>query len=200
MRFDGYILGASFASGDRLVAGRWHRSPLGAFADLMWCDARGHRVLLAGDDRIATFLDAHYSFDEIRLEPVSAERLGLGTIEVAGGPIRLTMCPRPATLGQVLVAMRPRRLRSEARWIDLEDRVLGPIVRPWLASKGSRTSGVTRAGVHERYAVHAMRFATATASIDGTDLGAVRPQPPAGFGFSEFPARPAIVRVTSTFR
>jgi hypothetical protein len=50
--FDGHIIGASFASGDRLVAGRWFRSPFGAFADVMWCQPDGRRVLLAPDERV----------------------------------------------------------------------------------------------------------------------------------------------------
>jgi len=32
LRFDGWIFGAAFASGDRFVVGRWPVSPLGSFA------------------------------------------------------------------------------------------------------------------------------------------------------------------------
>jgi len=56
--FDGRILGASFASGDRIVAGRWHASPFGPFADVMWCRPDGTRVLLAPSETVAAFVAA----------------------------------------------------------------------------------------------------------------------------------------------
>ena len=197
--FDGHIMGASFASGDRIVAGRWFRSPFGAFADLMWCRPDGRRVLLAPDERVRDFVASHYAFDELAIEGVRVERTGDGAIEAIAGPVRLVLRARPPGPASALLAMRPRRLRTWRPWIAVEDRVLRPLVQPLFAASGVRTTGITLAGAREWYAIHDLRGADAVASIDGIDLGAPEAGAPAGFGFSEFPARPAIVRVTSMF-
>lgn len=199
MEFDGHILGASFASGDRIVVGRWLRSPFGSFADVMWCRSDGRRVLLAPDERVRDFLARHYAFDELRVERVTAERTGDGAIVGSAGPVRLTLRPSGPGWASRLLALRPRRLRTATAWIDLEDRVLRPLVRPLFAAADVRTSGVTLTGARERYAVHDFRHAEASASVDGVDLGPAAPCAPAGFGFSEFPSTPALVRVTSVF-
>jgi hypothetical protein len=199
MEFDGHILGASFASGDRIVVGRWLRSPFGPFADVMWCRSDGRRVLLAPDGRVRDFLAGHYAFDELHAERVTAERTGDGAIGVSAGPVRLTVRPRGPGWASHLLALRPRRLRTARAWIDLEDRVLRPLVRPLFAAAHVRTSGLTLAGTRERYAIHDFRHAEANASVDGVDLGPTTPCAAAGFGFSEFPTTPALVRVTSMF-
>jgi hypothetical protein len=197
--FDGHIMGASFASGDRIVAGRWFRSPFGAFADVMWCRPDGRRVLLAPDVRVRDFVAGHYAFDELSIEEVRVERTGDGAIEATAGPVRLVLRTRPAGPASTLLAMRPRRLRTWRPWISLEDRALRPLVQPLFAAAGVRTTGVTLAGAREWYAIHDLHEADADATIDRADLGAPVACPPAGFGFSEFPQQPAIVRVTSMF-
>jgi hypothetical protein len=197
--FDGHIMGASFASGDRIVAGRWFRSPFGAFADVMWCRPDGRRVLLAPDERVRDFVAGHYAFDQMAIEDVRVERAGNGEIEAIAGPVRLVLRARPRGPASMLIAMRPRRLRTWRPWIAVEDRVVRPLVQPLFAAAGARTTGVTFAGAREWYAIHDLREADAEASIDGVDLGAPAACEPAGFGFSEFPSQPAIVRVTSMF-
>ena len=192
-------MGASFASGDRIVAGRWFRSPFGAFADVMWCPPDGRRVLLAPDERVRDFIAAHYAFDELAIEDVRVERTADGEIEPAAGPVRLVLRARRPGLASTLLAMRPRRLRTWRPGIGVEDRVVRPLVQPLFAAAGVRTTGVTLGGAREWYAIHDLREADVQASIDGVDLGAPAACPPAGFGFSEFPAKPAIVRVTSMF-
>ncbi len=199
MEFDGHILGASFASGDRIVVGRWLRSPFGPFADMMWCRPDGRRVLLAPDARVRDFLAGHYAFDELHVERVTAERIGNGAIGASAGPVRLTVRPSGPGWASHLLALRPRGLRTARAWIDLEDRVLRPLVRPLFAAAHVRTSGLTLAGTRERYAIHDFRHAEANASVDGVDLGPTAPCAAAGFGFSEFPTTPALVRVTSMF-
>lgn len=197
--FEGHIMGGSFASGDRIVAGRWFRSPFGAFADVMWCRPDGRRVLLAPDGRVRDFVARHYAFDELAIEDVRVERTGDGAIEATAGPVRLVLRARPPGPASTLLAMRPRALRTWRPWISVEDRVLRPLVQPLFGATGVRTTGVTAAGAREWYAIHALREADAEASIDGIDLGEPAICAPAGFGFSEFPARSAIVRVTSMF-
>jgi hypothetical protein len=197
--FEGHIMGASFATGDRLVAGRWFRSPFGAFADVMWCRPDGRRVLLAPDERVRDFVAGHYAFDELTLGDVRVERTSDGAIEATAGPVRLRLRLRRPGAASTLLAIRPRSLRTWRPWIALEDRVLRPMVQPLFDATGVRTTGVTLAGAREWYAIHDLREADAEAWIDGVDLRAPSACPPAGFGFSEFPQRPAIVRVTSMF-
>ena len=197
--FDGHIMGSSFTTGDRFVAGRWFRSPFGAFADVMWCRPGGRRVLLAPDERVRDFVARHYAFDELTVGDVRVERRVDGAIEVTAGPVRLLLRARRPGVASTLLAMRPRPLRTWRPWIAAEDRVLRPLVQPLFAARGVRTTGVTLAGTREWYAIHDLRDADAQASIDGVDLGAPATCPPAWFGFSEFPAQPAIVRVTSMF-
>lgn len=199
MEFDGHILGASFASGDRIVAGRWFRSPFGPFADVMWCRPDGRRVLLAPDERVRDFVAGHYAFDDLRLERVTVERTGDGAIEASAGPVRMTLRPSGPGLTSRLLAVRPRRLRTAKTWIGIEDRVLRPLVRRMFAAADVRTTGVTMKGAREWYAIHDFREAEASATVDGADLGPTAPCPAAGFGFSEFPSTPALVRVTSMF-
>jgi hypothetical protein len=199
MEFDGHIIGASFASGDRIVAGRWLRSPFGAFADVMWCRPDGWRVLLAPSEPVRDFLTRHYAFDESRIEPTRVERCDDGTIEVAAGPLRVSLEAEAPSIASWLLALRPRRLRMSTRWIGLEDRLLRPLVRRVFSARDVRTVGVTAAGAREWYAIHDYRRARADGRVDGVDLGPAAPGPPARFGFSEAPAQPAVVRVTSMF-
>jgi len=199
--FDGRILGASFASGDRIVAGRWHASPFGPFADVMWCRPDGTRVLLAPSETVAAFVARHYSFDEIERTDVSVERRN-GAIEVTGGSLDLRIVPGSPGIASRLLWLRPRRMRTSAMWIAFEDSVVRPIAGPLFGpnARSIRTRGVTRDGSREWYAIHDFLEADASASVGGRNLGPVAPGPPAGFGFSEFPGGAAIVRVTSIFR
>ncbi len=199
MQFDGHIIGASFMSGDRFVAGRWTRSPLGPFADVMWCRGDGHRVLFAPNEHAGDFVARHYAFDEVRIEAVKIERGAGGAIVAEAGPIHLVLQPRVAGLASRLLAMRPHRLRMSKYWIDIEDRFFRPLLQPLITVTGVHTTGITFAGAREWYAIHDYRDADADASIAGADLGPSAPCGPAGFGFSEFPGGPAMVRVTSIF-
>lgn len=197
--FDGSIMGASFASGDRLVAGRWHDSPFGPFADLMWARPDGRRILLAPTMAVRDFVAGHYSFDELVLTPVRVERTA-GVIQIRAGSVEVDLSPQRRGIESWLLSLRPRALRTHPAWIAVEDRALRPIVRPLFASSDVRTRGVTATGAREWYAIHDFHRAEARGRIEGIDLGAAAPAPAASFGFSEFPDGPAVVRVTSIFR
>ncbi len=199
LTFDGHIMGASFASGDRIVVGRWFDSPFGPVADAMWRRADGTRVLIAGDRALADFVDRHYAFDHVLSEVVRAERSAQDRIEVSAGPLQLTLRVRAAGSASLLLRLRPRALRTRPTWIAFEDRVGRRLAGRLFAAGGVRTRGITRAGAREWYAIHDIHWADASASRDGRDLGSTVPGSPAGFGFSEFPSRPALVRVTSRF-
>jgi hypothetical protein len=197
--FDGHIMGASFASGDRLVVGRWPVSPFGGFADLMWARPDGRRILLAPTEGVRGFVAGHYAFDELRVTPVRVTRRG-DVIDVHADEVRLTMTLRPRGPASWALALRPRAIRSRRAWVAVEDAVFRPVLGPALfGTSGVRTRGITMGGARERYAIHDFRETDAVATVDGRDLGAVAPCPPAGFGFSEFPSKSALVRVTSIF-
>ena len=196
-RFDGWIAGAAFASGDRFVVGRWPRSPFGPFADVMWARPDGTRVLIAPDERILGFVGAHYSFEVHTIAPVevavSPRRVRATTPELE----LVLELDRPGPISELL-ALRPRRLRMMPGWIAVEDAILRPIVGPLLGGgSGIRARGRTRVGAREWYAIHALRTARARATLEGNDLGPAVLARPCGFGFSEFPPMPAAVRVTS---
>jgi hypothetical protein len=199
LRFDGWIAGAAFSSGDRFVVGRWPRSPLGSFADVMWSRPDRTRVLVAPDERVLRFVGGHYTFEERRLASVvvqvSTERVH-ATVPDLALDIDLEL-DRPG-LVSALLALRPRSLRTRPAWLTVEDVALRPLVSPLLGGgAGIRARGRTRRGAREWYGIHAMRTARASARIGGEDLGPAVPARPCGFGFSEFPPMPAAVRVTS---
>lgn len=200
LRFDGWILGASFASGHTLVFGRWHDSPFGGFADLMRLDPDGARTLVAPLAEVERFVDAHYRFDRVERAPVAVEREG-DRIVATAGDLTLELDVEGAGLVSLLLRLRPRPLRTSPAWIGIEDRVFRPLVAPFLGGGGMggiHARGTTRAGARQWYGIHDLRWARARARIGDRDLGAsVAPTGPAGFGASEFPGRPALVRVTS---
>ena len=200
LRFDGHILGAAFASGDRFVVGRWFDSPFGGVADVMWTRPNGDRVLLAGHLQLLEFVDSQYRFDHRELTSVRVEREDDRRIRIDAGPVRMSLELGPPGWVASILRLRPRPLRELPWWIAVEDALLRPVIAPWIGAHGVRTRGVTAAGVREWYAIHDLRpIAMAQACVDGEDLGLPAAAEPAGFGFSEFPERPALVRVTALF-
>jgi len=197
-RFDGLIAGASFASGDTIVAGCWRASPFGAFVDLMWARPDGTRLLIGPDGPPLEFVWSHYRFEE-RVVAAAGARVSDARLRVTGGPLSLDMVlGGPGALSRLL-RLRPRILRGWGPWVWMEDSLFRPALAPVLGS-GIRMRGLTRSGAFERYAIHDVRVAlTVRASVEGVDLGPVsRPASPAGFGFSEFPRRAGAVRVTTS--
>jgi hypothetical protein len=192
LRFDGWILGAGTASGTRVVLGHWPRSPFGAFSDVMVQRPDGHRVLLAPDERVAGFVAATYTFDEVRLTGVAVARPTATDWTVRAGPLRLTLTTGPRTaLGWLLRAV-PEPLARAPSWVGLLD--------PLARTVGLRTRGSAGGGRTEWYGaqdVHAV--VGARGSWEGADLGRLTPvRPPVTFGFGSVPPRPAAVRVTTT--
>ena len=199
-RFDGHILGAAFASGDRFVVGRWPVSPLGGVADVMWARAGGDRVLLGERSELLEFVGSHYRFDRSEHTAVRVDLVGGRMIRVEAGPVRMELELRPPGWASSLIRLRPGSLRERPSWIAVEDAELRPLVAPWIGAPGVRTRGVTAEGVREWYAIHDLRpIVVSRAWVDGEDLGPTVRADPAGFGFSEFPERPALVRITALF-
>jgi hypothetical protein len=193
LEFDGWILGLGTASGTRLVVGHWPRSPLGPISDVMVQRPDGTRVLLAPSTEVAEFVGATYTFDEVRLVPVTVGRPDPTTWTVDAGPLRLRVVsgPRPV-LGRLLHAV-PARLARTPVWIGLLD-------LPARLTTGLRTKGSAGNGRTEWYGVQDLHALTGVeASWEGEPLGALGPvRPPVTFGFGSVPPWPSVVRVTTT--
>lgn len=174
----GSITSVGFASGHRFVIGDWLHSPIGPFADVMWAQPDGRHVLLGGADA-ARYVDSVYPFDDRRDQAVTAERDGR-SYTVRSGGLRLDM-----KIGLAMLRLPPR-----PRWITAT-------VENWCARRllGVSTHGASPTGVVEWYRTRtARRIVAATASLDGTDLGALAPlRRPLGFGFTDPPQQPSHV-------
>lgn len=197
-RFAGQIAGVGSESGVRLVVGHWRRTPLGSFGDVMVERADGHRVLLAPRPEVAAFVEATYTFDEVRLEPVRIE-----VVRLAGGGDRwrvespslsLELATGRRTALGWLLRLVPRRLATSPAWCAVTD----PAAR--LVLRGVRTRGAARQGRREYYgATDLHTVVAATGRFEGADLGSLRPvEPPCRFGFSSTPACPSVTSVVTT--
>lgn len=193
IRLEGHIAAAGFASGDRFVVGLWDRGPLGPMTDVMWARPDGRKVLLASAPEVAAFVGGVYGFDETLVVQTSVKR-SRAAIVVAAGPLRVDL---EMSSPLRLFSLRPRFLRRSALWVRIEDLLFRPLAGRLLLGGASRVRlyGRSPSGVREWYCIESyrkIRFASAT--IDGRDLGPLAPlDPPAHFGFSEFPRRPAVV-------
>ena len=176
----GSITSVGFASGHRFVVGDWQQSPIGPFADVMWARTDGKRILL-GEAVAAAFVHSVYPLDEIRGEPVETERGGR-SYTVRSGGLQLEM---KIGLARLSLPPRPRKFTAT--------------VENWCARKllDVCTYGISPTGVVEWYRTRsARRVVAATASLDGTDLGALAPlDRPLDFGFTDPPRQPSYVRL-----
>ena len=167
---------------------------------MMWARPDGERILLAGPVPILDFVGRHYRFDRREQTVVRVDLEGERRIRVVAGPLRMELEAGEAGAASRLLRMRPRRLRGRPSWIAVEDALLRPLIAPWIGARGVRTRGVTAAGTREWYAIHDLRpLVRGRATVDDDDLGHVTRARAAGFGFSEFPDRAALVRVTALF-
>jgi hypothetical protein len=192
-RFSGHIAGVGSTSGTRVVLGHWQETPMGPFSDVMVETRAGHRVLLAPNGEVAAFIAGTYTFDELRVEPVS--------VDVAGREWRVEspsltlglLAGGPTPLGRLLGVV-PRRLAARPTWCTVTD----PLAR--LMLRGVRTRGTARAGRREFYGVTgAWSLVSASGAFDGHDLGHLAPvDPPCRFGFSSTPRRPTLATVVTT--
>lgn len=193
VRFTGEIAGLGSTSGVRLVVGMWHQSPLGRFGDVMIQQPDGHRVLLAPSAQVAEFIEATYSFDEVRIGPVGVHGDSTRrTIVAPGLDLTFTMGHR-APVG-VLLALLPRRLATWPRWLTL----INPLARVVL--DGVQTAGSAKGGRREFYGAYDVHTITsATGLWLGQPLGSLAPvDPPVTFGFGSTPSAPAVTSLVTT--
>ena len=193
LTFTGRILGVGTTSGVRLVVGVWDDSPLGPFTDVMVELADGHRVLLAPSEEVADFVTGTYRFEETRIQPVQVTGGGLRLHVLATSLSLDVRLGRRTALGWLLRGI-PRRLAGSPLLATVTD----PVARVVL--RGVRTRGSAGQGRREYYGATDLRAVTAlTARLDGVDLGTLTPvDPPARFGFSSTPRRPALTEVVTT--
>ena len=181
----GSITSVGFSSGDRFVIGDWRQSPIGPFADVMWARPNGERVLLIDADA-AAYVDSVYPFPEIRHQRVTTEHDGR-TYLARSGDLELRL-----RFGVAVLRLPPR-----PRWLTatVENRVSRKLL-------GVDTYGTSPTGVAEWYRTRsARRVVAATASLDGTDLGALASlDRPLGFGFTDPPRLPSHVRLRVDLR
>ena len=185
-RLRGTISAIGLPSGDRIVVGAWHRSPIGAFADVMWAGPDDERVLLAPDEQAADFVAGIYVFDRIELVP----------FDWTATPSTLSL--RAGTLGVDLAARGGRRIPVPrpwwfTRWVE------APIARRLM---GVEVHGTSPLGVEEWYQARGWRWIhDGRVRIAGEDQGELGPaRPPLQVGFSEPPPRPSITDVAVRIR
>jgi hypothetical protein len=151
--------------------------------DVMWARPSGERVLLVDRPAAGEFISAVYGFDRVEVVALEGEA-DARSLRLTAGPVALDWRAGPGW------RLPLRRLRPPlvTRWIE------GPIAR---AVMGVRTFGASPTGVQEWYRADEYRpLVAGTATVDGVDCGALSPfATPAGFGFSEPPRRPSMVRV-----
>lgn len=191
--FDGHIAGIGVASGLRLVAGIWRDSPFGPVADVMVQEPSGHRLLLAPSREVAGFIAETYSFDEVRVLPVSARFLPR-SLTVHAGPLALRAAIGGRTLLGAGLRAVPRPLAVHPQWL----RAVSPLAA--LLAPGAKTSGSAGSGRREYYGVSDLHKVTsAVVHWEGNDAGRLAPvDPPVTFGFSSVPSRPSLARVRTT--
>lgn len=191
MRFRGHIAGVGTTSGVRVVVGRWAETPYGAFADAMVETAAGHRVLVAPTAQVAELVASTYTFDEVRIEPITVDGWAVRSPSLT---LDLTVGGRTG-LGRLL-RLVPGRLAESPAWCTVTD----PVAR--VALRGVRTRGSAGQSRREFYGatdVHAITAARGT--FEGADLGALVPVDPSPrFGFSSTPRRPSVTAVVTTIR
>ena len=156
---------------------------MGVLDDLMWARPDGRRVLVAPTEDGAGYVASVYGFDEVVVGPLKVTLDGR-FLHLRAPELRLEL---HLSAGRA-VALPWARPAWFTRWVE------GPIARRLL---GVNTYGVSPSGVREWYrAVSFRRIVAGWASIDGLDLGRLRPiDPAARFGFSEPPRFPSMVGV-----
>lgn len=189
--FSGHIAGFGTTSGTRLVVGAWNRSPFGAFCDVMVEHPDGRRILIAPRADIAQFVASTYSFDEVRIEPVSVRSDAEWSIHTRSLQARIT--PGRRHWVSAPLAVVPSMVRRTPWWAKACNPVAG------LIMPGVQTFGTAGGGRHEWYAATEVRHLTqASATWESDDLGGLAAvTPPVRFGFASSPASPTLTTLTS---
>lgn len=192
-RFHGRIAGVGSTSGVRVVVGRWDRTPWGPFSDAMLALPSGHRLLLAPTERVADFIAATYTFDEVRVEAFATTG-SAGAWSVCADSLELDLDVGGRTPLGRLLGLVPDRVATAPAFCAAVD----PVAR--VVMRGVRTRGSAGNGRREWYGATDHHAVTALRGrFEGRDLGALAPVHPApDFGFSSTPRRPSVTSVVTT--
>lgn len=192
--FAGHIAGLGTTSGTRIVVGMWDASPYGTFSDVMLELPSGHRILIAPRQDVADFVAATYSFDEIRIEPVSITHGDEWSVHTRSLQLRFT--PGRRHWVSTVLRLVPAPVRRSSSWAKLCNPVAGRLM------PGVQTYGTAGGGRTEWYAASGVRrLSGARATWEGEELGMLAPvSPPVRFGFASSPAEPTLTSLTSYVR
>jgi hypothetical protein len=192
-RFRGSIAGLGSTSGVRIVVGSWAASPYGAFADVMLAEPGGTRRLLAPNDEVAAFVSETYSFDDVRVVPVTVGLAGR-RVEVSAGDLVLAFTVGRRTALGLALRLVPEPVATASWWSRVTDPVATSVLR------GVRTRGSTGRGRTEVYGATDHHLVVSLAGgWRGVDLGALAPvRPEPRFGFGSTPQRPSVTTLVTT--
>ena len=175
--FKGRISSCAFSSGDRIVVGDWYDSPLGRFSDVMWARPDGKRTLIASSKKVVEYLNSIYSFEETIITDLDI------------------------ILKDNEMLLKSEKLVLNFKWdkgwkIPFKRSLFFIAAVEGIFARilfGTKTHGRTKNGRKEWYAIDRVsKITTASASIDGQDLGVMTPMlKPCKFGFSEAPKKPS---------
>tara|TARA_B100000886_G_scaffold226993_1_gene158232 strand:- start:466 stop:1038 length:573 start_codon:yes stop_codon:yes gene_type:complete len=181
--FAGRITSTGFSSGDRIVIGDWHDSPIGSFTNIMWAKPDGARVLLSPSEEHAKYVSELYNFESVEVTDIAVNRTRRG-ISIEGGGLSVDI-----SWGIALPIPIWRPLWFIATIEAFFARVLF----------GTKTHGRTKNNRREWYSIRSIsRVLNAEASFDGHELGGSESfATNACFGFSEPPSMPASVSLKS---
>ncbi|MBT3657350.1 MAG: hypothetical protein HN544_04020 [Euryarchaeota archaeon] len=179
--FKGRITSSGFESGDRIVVGAWKESPFGEFTDIMWAKKDGSRILIAPTKEVADYVDAMYSFDEIKIQNVGVVQQGRS----------LSVSCDSMDLDFEWNRGWPIPFKRSLFFIATVELLFAKIFF------GTQTHGVTKNQRKEWYAIDRVsKLTKASATIDGINAGELRPlSEPCKFGFSEAPKKPSSCEV-----
>ena len=82
--FAGRITSTGFSSGDRIVIGDWHDSPIGSFTNIMWAKPDGTRVLLSPSEEHAKYVSNYTTSRVWRLPILPSKGLEEGYLSKEG--------------------------------------------------------------------------------------------------------------------
>lgn len=188
----GHIAGVGTAHGTRVVVGRWRRSPLGGFVDVMVEHPDGTRVLLAPRADVVDLVTRLYTFDAVHVVDVRAVAdRATRTWTVVAGPLHARLELGGRTRVGALLGLVPAALvtaPATAGLVDVAARTLVP---------GVRTRGRGADGSWEVYAARDQHAVVGLVAHWGDEhLGPLRRvEPPVRFGFSSVPAAPCVTAV-----
>lgn len=193
LRFDGHIAGFGSTAGIRMVIGTWTQSPFGAFTDAMVQTGDGRRTLVAPSVEIGEFVSSTYHFDDVAVQPVTAE-WSADALSVVAADVDVDVTIGGAGPYDRLLRLVPASLSRQPWWLRAIDPVAARLV------PGVHTAGTAGNGRREFYGVRRSRLITAVRGrFGGVDLGALaRLEPAVQFGFASAPATPQLVTVTTT--